>query len=375
MALRFDGGAVLSLLLLACVGSASCSSSDPTSADAGGAFAGSSGSSASLEAGWPCNTSGNLDLSGLWAVQLDLTLILANQAGGTVTLCPGNQINTATILLLVQATQPPGALTLDQVRPVFCAFELPSLTAVLGQCEPDATNTLTMSLLLGAALQQKLAAVPTESVQGGLSAASAGAGVGLDRFRLTAGTRKQGTAMPSWQSDVPGCGFNDTSAGRSSQCEPKCVDDCGSMVDDDEDGRAGVSFEVCGYTSDDMKSDVKCRADQPDEPGIAIQGPLLLNFQVDPRLTGTALSSCEVRGDVDAQVVYQVVGGDLYVMNSQLSVMSSLKSLPLFTVDATKSRFRMVRVDGAQGAPDWKLDLADPIAACSAAVGRRNELR
>jgi hypothetical protein len=153
------------------------------------------------------------------------------------------------------------------------------------------------------------------------------------------------------------------------------VDDCSALVDDDQDGRAAVTFHVCGYSADDLKSGVKCNADNPSEAGITIQGPMLMAFQVDPLLQGSASSSCEVRGNVDAKVVYHVVGGDMYLANTQIGVQSAMRSLPLFDVDSTQSRFRMVRVDGTKGAPDWKIDpTTDPIAACQAVLARRNEL-
>jgi hypothetical protein len=66
------------------------------------------------------------------------------------------------------------------------------------------------------------------------------------------------------------------------------------------------------------------------------------------------------------------VGGDLYVANTQISVLSAMKSLPLFTVDSAQSRFRMVRIDGAHGAPDWK---ADPAAPCGVVLQHKNDLR
>jgi len=97
-------------------------------------------------------------------------------------------------------------------------------------------------------------------------------------------------------------------------------------------------------------------------------------FVVDPALEGKALSSCEVRGTANARVLYHVVGGDIYLSNTALSVVSAFKSLPLFDVDPHASVFRMLRVDGKHGAPDWKVDLADLSAACSVAMQRQNDL-
>jgi hypothetical protein len=365
-------------LFIALVLAAGCSSSSDAApgAGGGGGASGAGGSGGAAGSGWACDATDSLDLGGSWAALLDLQLLLSSQTGGTATLCPESQTNSASIVMLVQNKQGAGSTTLDEVRPVFCSIELPALTAVVGTCDPSATNTLTVDLLLSPQLLQALPTIPVATVTGAISSLAAGATFQSDRFTLTGGTRKTGTSMPAWQGNIAGCGAADVAPGRSPDCEQKCVDDCSALVDDDDDGKTAVTFHVCGYTADDVKSKVQCQAENPSQAAVAIQGPLMLAFQVDPLLQGTAASSCEVRGTVDAQVLYHVVGGDMYVANSQISVMSAMKSLPLFTVDPSKSKFRMVRVDGAHGAPDWKIDLANnAAAACQVALQNRNQLQ
>jgi hypothetical protein len=375
----FRYAAVLSRTVLAallCVaGAPGCSSDDTPAAAAGsGGAAGATGDSGTTDAGWSCEQGAALEMSGTWAALLELHLELSSQAGGAVTLCPDHQINKATFLMLLRSTHQPGDTSLGQLEPTFCSLELPALTALVGECDPSATNLLIVDMLLSSKLKEAISSIPVASVAGQLGGPQPGASFGTERFAFAAGTRKTGNEMPSWQGAATGCGPADLAPGRGAACEPACVDDCEALVDDDKDGRAAVTLHVCGYTQDDIQASLPCNAENPSEASIAIQGPMLLDFYMNPMLTGTAASSCEVRGTVDTQVLYHVVGGDIYVANSQIGVASALKSLPLFDVSPTQSRFRMVRVDGAHGAPDWKLDVADRAAACAVVVKRRNDL-
>jgi gluconate 5-dehydrogenase len=45
-----------------------------------------------------------------------------------------------------------------------------------------------------------------------------------------------------------------------------------------------------------------------------------------------------------------------------------------FSVDPAASKFRMVRIDGAYGAPDWQVDASAAEAACAVLIQRVNEL-
>jgi hypothetical protein len=77
---------------------------------------------------------------------------------------------------------------------------------------------------------------------------------------------------------------------------------------------------------------------------------------------------------VDTGVLYNLVGADIYLAGTPISVASAIKSLPMFQVDPAESRFRMVRIDGQYGAPDWGVNTADPAAACATILSRMNEL-
>ena len=124
---------------------------------------------------------------------------------------------------------------------------------------------------------------------------------------------------------------------------------------------------------DDAKNGVPCNAETPNEPGASLQGRAFLAMQVDPKFSGTAKSSCELAGTVDSQVLYDVVGADLWLAGAKIGVTSAIESLPSFEVDAEESKFRMIRVDGKYGAPDWKLS-SDAGLACQTILAHVNEL-
>jgi hypothetical protein len=146
------------------------------------------------------------------------------------------------------------------------------------------------------------------------------------------------------------------------------------MRDDDHDGYPGVTLEVCGYTSSDTQMNVPCNAETPSNPGATIQGKAFLDIQVDPQFSGTAVSSCEITGKVDTSVLYDLVGADVYLAGSPISVSSAIKSLPDFNVEVDQSKFRMIRVDGKYASEDWKLDPSNPEAACKTVIMYQNKI-
>ncbi|HQP36943.1 MAG TPA: hypothetical protein PLI95_17285, partial [Polyangiaceae bacterium] len=247
---------------------------------------------------------------------------------------------------------------------------------MVGDCDPTSESLVTVSIL---PRQQSLAAmpaVPMPSAQGSLAALTPGASLSMtDRFVFRTGSTKEGNAMPAWVKDNAGCGASDIQVGRNGECVEACVDDCSATVDGDGDGKVGVTFDVCGLTPDDVVSKVKCNPDDPASAGTTIQGRVFLDYQTDPLIAGKAKSSCEVTGTFDATTIYHVVGADLYLSNTQISVASALLSLPTYAISPTDSKFRMIRVDGKHGAPDWAIDVGQPGAACSVALQHQNELQ
>lgn len=167
-----------------------------------------------------------------------------------------------------------------------------------------------------------------------------------------------------------GCGGSGGSGGSGATG----VSDCAALEDHDGDMYPAVTVHICGTTPDDVKSMVSCNAETPNTPGTTLQGRAFIDMEVNPLLTGSAKSSCEVEGTVDSQVLYKLVGADIYLAGAQIGVTSAIKSLPDFQVDPQTSRFRMVRIDGKYGAPNWNVDVASAKAACSTFLARKNEL-
>jgi hypothetical protein len=178
---------------------------------------------------------------------------------------------------------------------------------------------------------------------------------------VVVGSTKSGTGLPSWNTSSSAC--NMSNIGNTNACDTSCVSDCASLRDDDADGFPGVTVQVCGTTSSDKN--LTCNAAMPNKAGVTLQGEAFIDIEVNPTFTGTATSSCELTGTVDSQVLYNLVGADVYLAGSPITVSSAIESLPTFQVDPSASKFKMVRIDGQYGAPDWKVDPTQPSPACA----------
>lgn len=349
--------------LVAAMFAVGCSSSDPepTEGTTGG-NAGAGGSTQSV----PCEPTDGVDLEGTWAMLARYSLKLDSQTGGVVTMCPENQFAPAFLLTLVdiRASDAPNTFTATTIP---CDLELPSVSAMVGECRPDQGNLLGVEIPIPDTLVQSLGGIPPVIVDGSRNDQA----LAFAPMRFTWGSRAD--LLPTWQSEQSGCGMTDTDAGRAALCETACVNDCEQVLDDDGDGYPGVTVHVCGTTQDDVDSKVPCNAEDPTTPGVTLQGLIRMVFRTELELDGATKSSCEASGTFASETTYSVVGADAYLTSTRVSVASALQSLPLFEGVKPDSIWRMVRVDGRYGAPDWQLP-SDAAARCAQARSRRNEL-
>jgi hypothetical protein len=183
---------------------------------------------------------------------------------------------------------------------------------------------------------------------------------------VTAGSSKSGAGLPSWDAKKSGCDAQNI--GHSNKCEDTCVSDCAAARDDDKDTYPGVTLGVCGRTADDKGK--PCNVENPSDPGVTIQGRAFAALEVTPKFTGTAASSCQLSGTVDTSVTYTIMGADVTLASSQISVVSALSALPNLIVKPDQSKLTMVRVDGKYASTDLKLDAADPLAACKTVIAK-----
>lgn len=340
---------------------------------AGATSKGGSGGGAAGSTGLKCDSSAELDLTGTWAAFFQFSIGLKKQDGGAITMCPDPQTSSSTMLMLLELQQDGTKVT---AKPVSCTLTLPEVSGMVGDCDATSDSMVTVSILPPQQLTDSMPEIAMPQAGGTLAALTAGSTLSMaDRFLFRIGSTKEGDAMPQWLKDTAGCGASATSVGRNGECLTDCVDDCSATVDGDHDSKVGVTFDVCGLTKDDVSSKVKCNPEEPSSAGTTIQGRVFLNFQTDPLITGKAKSSCEVTGTFDATTIYHVLGGDLYLSNTQVSVASALLSLPIYEISPTDSKFRMIRVDGKHGAPDWGVDMAQPGAACTTAILHQNEMQ
>lgn len=376
------------LALAAAVGllvpaAAGCGGSSETGLFTGSGGSGGGGASSTASAG-SSGTGGDhavacagapasLSLGGTWVARADLAVRLEGVAGSAITPCPADQVDSATLIMMINVVQDAADPTkLQEVRATLCSLHLPTATAVIGACSADPQNLVTTQFTAPPALIDGLPKVTTSLAAGSLDGSAAGAALTAGPFALTIGSKKPGAAMPIWDTETASC--NQGSLGHTSACEEKCVSDCPSLRDDDQDSFPGVSVDVCGATADDTKKGKTCHATSPDEPGTVIQGRAFIDIELDPKLSGVAKSSCEIEGHVGAEWLYNVVGADIYLGGAPLTTSLATRSLPSFHVDEKASALRMVRIDGKFGAPDWKVDPAQASAACQALLQRVDEL-
>lgn len=351
---------------------ASCGDGEGSSSS-GTVQGGTGGAGGNAPSTVPCDSApAELSLSGIWAAYGRLSVKLLGVPGGAITICPEDQIGESTMLLLVTVKQDPNDKTkISEASAVLCSMELPVVTALVGQCDPASPTLVSTQIEAPDSFISALPKIAAPPVAGTLDGLAKGAVMTLDPFTVTAGTSKSGGAMPKW--DVNNMACLPANLGRA-DCEVMCVDDCAAMRDDDGDTYPGMTMNVCGKTPDDVKNGVKCNAEAPNEPGTTLQGRAFLNLEVTPKLSGTAVSSCELSGTVDSDVLYNVVGADVYLTGGQIGVTSAIKSLPTFDVDPTLSKFRMIRIDGQYGAPNWAVDPSNASAACAVLNQRVNEI-
>jgi hypothetical protein len=312
-------------------------------------------------------------LTGTWAAYAELSVKLQGVVGGAITICPADQVGQATLLMLVDIKQNATDPTkLDQIQATLCSIELPTTSALVGTCDPTSQALVSTQLIVPQALIDALPSVANATAQGSLGGAMPGASFSVAALDTIVGSSKGGAALPNWMSMNQACGM--TGLGSSTTCDSTCVTGCSSVRDDDGDGYPGVTIEVCGLTPNDTQKGVKCSASSPSTPGTTIQGQGFIDLEVNPALTGTVKSSCEITGNVAAQVVYNLVGANVYLTGAPISVTSAIESLPTFQVDPTTSKFRMVRIDGQYGSWNWMVDPTNAKAACATLNMKANQL-
>jgi hypothetical protein len=366
--------ALLSAALLGCgSGGETTASTSTGTGGAGGSGAGGAGGGTSAV---KCDGApAALSLEGTWAVKGRLTVKLKGAPGGAITICPADQPGEAAMLMMVTIKEDPADKTkLTAVTATLCSIDLPTVSALVGSCDPTSMSLVYATMSAPQKLIDALPKVATTAVGGKLDGSTGGSGIALERFTVTVGSTKGGDKLPKWDTTTPAC--SKAPLGHTNACETTCVDDCPALRDDDGDGFPGVTINVCGLTASDQKNGVPCHVDKPDDPGSTLQGKAFLDIQVDPQFSGTAKSSCELVGSVDAatEIRYQIVGTDIWLAGTAITVDQTIGSLPSFQVDGAASKFRMVRVDGKYGSPDWKLDPQMQSAACAVIDQRVNEL-
>lgn len=289
-------------------------------------------------------------------------------------MCPVDQQGEAMMSFLVDISRDPTTPNAYSIHANTCSLNLPTLTAMAGTCDPAASGLLSVGILVPDLLTNVLPIIEEAPAKAHLEGSSPSSAFLSDALTFTFGGRSDRPNLPSWLIDRKNCGPYDFALGHTANCESACVDDCGATFDDDHNDYPGVSVDVCGYTQDDLSTKVICRSDKPNQAGSTLQGRMAMVFRAALSLVGNARSSCEITGTFDSTTIYSVLGADAYLTNTNIPVASVIKSLPLFDADPKNSRFRLVRIDGLHGAPDYNLVGRTPPDACSVIRSHKNDL-
>ncbi len=359
-----------SLLSLTACGNSS-SNNSASGGSGGNGAGGSAGTGGSGGAQIQCQEPSQLDVNGIWAAKVRMTVKLVAKPGGVITLCPDNQTREATLYMYMDMKQNAADKTkIDSITPHVCSVELPVVSGMVGKCDTSAPNLVNTQLQIPSALEQAFPNIALTPATATLGGTAPGASLSAQKMLFVAGSTTQGSAMPGWNTTDQSCA-SDT-VGRSSQCDTTCVSDCSKLRDDDKDTYPGITLGVCGLSQQDQQDKVSCNTTDPSQGGATIQGRAWIDLMIDPTLSGTVKSSCEVTGHVDASITYNVVGGDVWLTGAPLAVTDAITSLPTFSVDPSQSSYRLLRVDGQHGAPSWSLG-SDAVQACQTVLQHKND--
>lgn len=333
---------------------------------AGASGAGGAGGSASVV---PCDRKGELDLNGTWLIKARLDVVMTSVEGAPVAVCPIDQVGPAELLLVARVAQ--SGTELSSVAVTICDFSLPEVTAVLGKCDPEKKQSKVKSRVsASAALQAALPSLVVPKAKGKLGGTSDGASFEPGRLTFALGSQSLTGPMASWKGG-PVCDDPKQGKGTGVGCEEECVTACTDVLDNDDDNFAGISMTVCGFFEDEAQG-AKCNVDDPTIPGVTLQGTAGINFRVNPLLLGTAENSCVIRGNVDADIDYNVLATNIRLQGLALGVSQVRKAIPVFDVVPSTSQFVAARVDGQFGTPKLDMPTNDAKASCQAALANRN---
>jgi hypothetical protein len=292
---------------------------------------------------------------------------------GALTLCPSDQVGQVKVFLLFtiapNATDP---TKLDAISAHVCSIELPTVTEIVGTCDPTSPSLVTTALTSPHALSDALSTAATAQASGVLSSSMPGATATFAPLTVVLGSNQPAPNLPKWDTTTAGCNAPDI--GSTATCDAACVSDCSGLQDADGDTFPGITMNLCGKTQDDVKNNTPCHADMPTIAGATMQGSVYLDLGVGQSFLGTAKSSCELSGKVAPTVAYGVVGANVYLAGQPVTVSSVSASLPTFQSDSQTSSFHMVRIDGMYGAPDWSADPNQADLACKAVIAHASEL-
>jgi hypothetical protein len=204
-----------------------------------------------------------------------------------------------------------------------CDIQLPQVTVSFAECSLE--ENFIAYLLTSASLD---ASLPVDEFPGSISMTIPDrcAEIATDDIFVRVGIPADyddSVPLPGWDLDCTGS--------TSLECVPGYETD---VQDTDSDGHPGATFEI------------------DTEPLGLIEGFAWATLRHLPNLRGTARDSTLVVGDLAPVLEYDIVGSDASMAGLDIDTPTVKRNLPEFVPLVEGSRFTLVRVDGAHGAPD-----------------------
>ncbi|MBW2260984.1 MAG: hypothetical protein JRG91_03345 [Deltaproteobacteria bacterium] len=273
-----------------------------------------------------------LDLLGWWGTRAWVQVEMVTSPEGIVRMCPDPHPGIALLTLVINLHTQSG----DRIDYEFvvCEIGMPTVTASLAPCSEE--EFLNVNLELGPHL---MAYIPSQEFHGhaeigGTQPCSAYTSDTLDiTYGYDPSVVASDEPLPGW--DVE-CGGSTPEA---------CVNDWGSVIDEDGDGHPGVSLQV---TTD---------------PVDTIQGQAYTTWRTNPHMHGQVWSSTLIQGDLSPTMEYDVVGSGADLQGIPMDEATVKRNIPRFLIPTTGSTYKMVRVDGEHGSQDLDAD-GNSIVTC-----------
>lgn len=289
-------------------------------------------------------TSGSVPATGQFALRGSLDVQVAGKPNTLVAICPDPQIRPASILARLEMTDDGmGGVTADMS---ICGFELPTIFGGALACPNDPADYVEILLAFGPELEAYLPTINLQFDTGLSPVAAVGDTFTTQEVTVQMGTDVLDTApLPAWNTTIPGCETTGT--------PDVCVDDFANIVDEDGDGKLGVTLEVAA------------------SPEGLVAGWVGATVRLSASFMGQVQNLDCVEGNVDLGLDFTIVDSMANAQGFELTTPVVIDNIPPFEF-LPSSRVKILRAD------DTGLDFDDDddgIVTCAEIINNEGQFQ